>query len=187
MISRILSKCLFCVDIWYWVITFTTLLVYLLVTKTPYFFPSGDGHYTVYVCASHSSRPALFCTDTLLLTAIALKICPSLRNVWHVCFSDCAEVSVYCHAHACTVLFFRCVWRHVFNQTKPPSWFQIRDFTLCCVCVPGLVRRLEPNPQQAREEETIRRRHSDGHQSNGVGPTGSACQEHQQVHTDVRR
>lgn len=56
--------------------------------------------------------------------------------------------------------------------------------SFCVVCVPGLVRRLEPNPQQAREEETIGGRHSDGHQSNGVGPTGSACQEHQQVLTD---
>lgn len=69
-----------------------------------------------------------------------------------------------------------CVRSDVQDKFKPFSRTNIM-----CVCLPGLVHRPEPNPQQTRKEEAIRRRHTDRHQSNWVRSACSVCQDQQQV------
>lgn len=68
-----------------------------------------------------------------------------------------------------------------FELSSTTQLGRLHSILCLCVCLPGLVHRLEPNPQQTRKEETVGGRHSDRHQSNWVRPACSTCQEQQQV------
>lgn len=110
---------------------------------------------TVHVCTESVSQPE----KCLTCFWIVLK---------------CVYIAVHMPATSSTTIYESMFWTEL-------NLGRLHSILCLCVCLPGLVHRLEPNPQQTRKEETVGGRHSDRHQSNWVRPACSTCQEQQQV------
>lgn len=145
--------------------------------------------------ASHSNRSLVFCANRVLTATAAKNNLSQPGKVWYFCFSVVlwAVLWVFTAMHMPVTFSSFALCGGVFStkQNHPVSFtckIWLSPLYACvCVCLAGLVHRLEPNPQPTGEEKAVRRRHSDGHQSNGLGPAGAAQPEHQQVQPDVHR